>query len=109
LTKVDVLNDCETIKICTAYKYVGPDYQYGSSILKTGCKIDEAIILSDVLEHCQPIYQEFPGWKQSLKGISTFGSLPSELRQIIDFISLETGMNPRIVSTGPERSETIFV
>lgn len=111
LTKLDVLDECETINICTHYKYAGPAYQFGG--ISTGESADTlynmASPTAEFLEHCQPVYRSFPGWKQSLKGISVYGDLPDQLREIIDFLARETFMVPRIVSTGPDRTQTIFV
>lgn len=109
LTKIDVLNQCEIIKICVGHEYFGPDYQYGQKILRSSDKINNAIIHDEVLSNCRPIYQEFPGWKQGLDGINDFNSLPKELITIINFISDQVKMYPRIISIGPQRSQTIIV
>lgn len=108
LTKLDVANDVEIIKICDSYTYVGPDYLFGDQLLKSGDVLHKAIPDAEILELCKPNYREFPGWKCSLKGISSFEDLPLELKTIITHVQEETGINPRIISTGPDRDETIF-
>lgn len=108
LTKLDVLNDCDLIKICTAYEYRGPDYYYGKQLLTAGTVINNAILSDEVLANCIPIYQEFPGWKKSLENIEKVYDLPAELDNIIDFVMKNSGMRPRIISVGPRRDQTIF-
>jgi len=109
LMKLDVADDCETIKICDAYEYQGPVYNYGSQrTLRPGDKFHVAIPAAEVLQHCQPIYKSFPGWCQSLAGCSKSGDLPRELKNIIKFVIDRTGIRPRIVSIGPDRKQTLF-
>lgn len=109
LTKLDVLNECEQIQVCTHYQYMGPPYHFGDRLLSSGDYLSVAIPAAEVLEHCKPVYRAFPGWKKSLKGIASFQYLPEELRTILDFVIVETGVNPRMISVGPDREETIFV
>lgn len=109
LTKLDVLNDCEVIKVCTSYQYQGPPYYFGGKLLSQGDSIFVAIPTAEVLDWCKPVYYEFPGWKQSLKGITSFQDLPEKLRAILDFVMTQTHIKPRIISTGPDREEAIFV
>ena len=109
LTKVDVLNSCETIKICDWYEYKGPDYFHGRAILRNGDRIYEAIPGDEVLRYCVPHYREFPGWMQSLEKITDPKDLPGKLTTIINHIIVQTGAKIRIVSTGADRNETIFV
>jgi adenylosuccinate synthase len=109
LTKLDVLNDCDEIKICNFHKYLGFDYNLGEEVVKTGDLLGWAVMNDEILENCLPIYTSFPGWNCSLKGAKCFGDLPAELKTILHFIIKETGINPRIISIGPDRDETIFL
>jgi adenylosuccinate synthase len=107
-TKLDVLSDCDTIKICEGYAYEGPDYRLGNRIIRNGALILVAMPQSEILEYCQPIYKEFPGWKSDIRGARTEAELPVNLRKIINYIARTTKANPRILSVGPDREETII-
>jgi len=109
LTKLDVLDDCEIIKVCAHYCYEGPTYQFGDLTLNSGDHLSKVIPRVKVLDHCRPVYATFPGWRKSLKGITAFKDLPAELKKILDFVVLETQIKPRIISVGPDREETIFL
>lgn len=107
LTKIDVLNNAKKIKLCTEYEYQGEDYFYGEKIIKKGDVLKTAIVDSNVLENCKPIYKEFDGWLSEIKNIKTYDGLPINLKTIIEYIEKECNVNVRIISTGPERDETI--
>jgi len=109
LTKLDVLNDCAEIKVCTSYKYVGPDYRFGDQTLQKGNWFRSAIPTAEVLKHCEPVYTSFPGWKTSLKGITKFGDLPNKAKDLVSFVVHKAHVQPRIISIGADRAETIFV
>lgn len=100
LTKLDSLDGCESIKLCTAYEYQGPDYRLGERLLQRGDRIDIAVPQSDVLQYCQPIYQDFPGWKAA-------ASQPAELMTVIEYLEAEVGKPAVILSVGPDRDQTI--
>ena len=85
------LDNFETIKVCTAYKYKGKVIDY----------------LPNDLENAEPIYTEFKGWKQELT-TTNFADLPKEIKDYIEFIEKETGVPVKIVSVGPDRNKTIF-
>jgi len=108
MTKLDVLNDCNTIRVCESYEYVGPDVYYGDKFLTKGKVIETAIVDAEILKHCLPIYQDFPGWQSDLSGIRDRGDLPKELRDILEFIENQVGGETVAISTGPDREETIF-
>jgi len=109
LMKLDIFNEVEEIKICTEYRYDGPDYRYGADTLSKGNILKTAIIDCDILRSCKPIYKVFPGWQCSLNDCCDYGGLPQKLKEIIQFSSQETGIQPRIISVGPDREETIFI
>ena len=91
MMKIDVMNQFDTIKVCTAYKYKGSVINY----------------LPNDLENAEPIYTEFKGWKQELN-TSNFNELPKEIKEYIEFIEKETNVPVKIVSVGPDRNNTIF-
>ena len=94
LTKLDVLDEMEEIKICVAYRYRGREYTSMPAELK-------------ILEECKPIYETLRGWKHSISGISRYENLPDEARQYIERIEELTGIKVSLISTGYRREETI--
>ncbi len=108
LTKLDVLDECETIKICTAYIYQGEKYNIGGKVLQRGDMIHTAIMDTHALEHCTPIYQKFEGWKQNTSNITQYEDLPTNMRRIIDYVNQQTRSTSPILSVGPEREQTII-
>ena len=93
MMKGDVLSGFETLKVATAYNYKG------EVIHHLPYNIEE--------ENVTPIYTEFKGWKQDLTGLTTFESLPKELKDYIEFIEKEVEVPIKIVSVGPDRKQTI--
>ena len=93
MMKGDVLSGFETLKVCTAYNYKG------EVIHHLPYNIEE--------ENVTPIYSEFKGWKADLTGLTTFESLPKELKDYIEFIEKEVEVPIKIVSVGPDRKQTI--
>jgi len=92
--KGDVLSGFETLKVCTSYKYKGEIIQH------LPYNIEE--------ENVTPIYTECKGWKADLTGLTTFDSLPKELKDYIEFIEKEVEVPIKIVSVGPDRKQTIL-
>jgi adenylosuccinate synthase len=93
MMKADVLNIFPTIKICTKYK------------LRDG-SITETLPYELVNEKITPIYHEVKGWNTSLEGISE-DVMPSELAQYIDFLERELRVPITLLSTGPDRTQTV--
>ena len=94
-TKLDVLDDLEEIKICTAYIYRGEalrEMPYGASLL----------------EECEPVYETLPGWKADTVGITEYDQLPEAAKNYIHRIEELCEAPVALISTGPERSETII-
>lgn len=91
LMKLDVLDGFDTIKICTAYEYNGEVIDY--------VPID--------LENVRPIYEEISGW-DSVVGITKYENLPQNAKLYIEKIEEVTGVKVGIISTSPERSDTII-
>lgn len=94
LTKLDVLDDFETIKVCTHYELNGE-------------KIETFPSDTETVEQLKPVYRSFPGWQTTTRNISTFDELPGKAKEYIQFIEDFTGVDFTIVSTGPKRTETI--
>jgi len=93
MTKSDVLDSFETIKIATKYKVNGElTDRYNSAY-------DAQI---------EPIYQDFSGWKTDISKLSKWDELPTELTQYIQFIEKEVGVPITIVSVGPDREATLL-
>jgi adenylosuccinate synthase len=96
ITKMDVLNDLETIKICTAYSYRGEMLDYFPQDF-------------DVLKECKPVYEEMEGWMTSLAGARTVEELPEKARIYLKKLEQVTGCPVALVSIGPRRDQTIQV
>jgi adenylosuccinate synthase len=93
LTKADVMDNFDTIKVCTKYK-IGKE-----TTQRFPTEINAKI---------KPVYKEFNGWKQNLSEIINFEALPQAFREYVSFIEKETGVPVSIVSTGPDREQTII-
>lgn len=109
-TKVDVLDNCETIKVCHEYLYQGETYHLGGDrTIEKGDRLSVAIPAAEILQYCEPVYTSFPGWKESLSDCSEYEDLPKELQDIIHFIISKTKICPRIISIGADRKKTIYI
>jgi adenylosuccinate synthase len=96
LTKLDVLDALDEIKVCTSYKLNG--------------KVCESLPpVSQDLRKVEPVYATLPGWKTSTVGTTELASLPENARRYVEFLSDQIGVKIGLVSTGPERSQTIIV
>jgi adenylosuccinate synthase len=96
LTKLDVLDTLDEIKICVGYKHKGRIY--------TEMPSDIA-----VLEGCTPQYLTLPGWKQTTIGIRKYEQLPKKARAYVEKVCRLCGVKPSIISTGARRDETIIL
>lgn len=95
ITKLDVLDELKTLKLCVAYKLDG-------EIIK------HMPVSTEDLTFCEPIYEEMPGWQCNTAGITNYDALPVQAKQYLQKIEDMTGVPIDIISTGPERSESIF-
>lgn len=95
LTKLDVLSNFDEIPVCTGYRYKGDI-------------MSEFPADADVLEDIQPVFAFLPGWKVPIAGIDRFDQLPEQAQQYVRFLeeSMECGIF--LVSTGPDRNQTIL-
>ncbi len=96
ITKLDVLDSIDTLRICTGYKINGQV----TDILPYGA---ENIAL------CEPIYEEHPGWQESTFGVKDWAKLPKAAQLYLRRIETLVGAPIALVSTGPDREETILM
>jgi adenylosuccinate synthase len=95
ITKLDVLDGLDTLKICIAYEYQG-------QTLKTPPSG------ADAFEQCKPVYMEMPGWSESTVGSKSYQDLPANARDYLEKIEELMGVPIHIISTGPDRKETMI-
>ena len=96
ITKLDVLDGAEVLKICTGYEVDGRL----SDILPVG---------AEELERCVPVYDELAGWQESTVGVKTYEGLPKAARKYLRRIEELCAVPADIISTGPDRDETIVM
>jgi len=96
LTKLDVLDALDEIKVCTGYRL-------------NGHNVDAFPAVSQDLRQVEPIYETLPGWKSSTLGVTGLSELPKEAREYVNFLSNQIGVQIGLVSTGPERTQTMIV
>ncbi|NJD89222.1 MAG: adenylosuccinate synthase [Betaproteobacteria bacterium] len=96
ITKLDVLDGLDVVRLAVGYKVRGED----RDILPVG---------AEALAICQPIYEEFPGWKESTVGIKSFDQLPVNARKYLKRLEQLAGAPVVLISTGPDREETIVL
>ncbi|MCL0045572.1 adenylosuccinate synthase [Nitrospinaceae bacterium] len=94
ITKLDVLDRFNTLRVCTGYKYKGKVYEEMPADL-------------DILENGEPVYTEFGGWNQSTVKAEKFDQLPDNAKHYIDGLQNILGIGFLMISTGPERKQTI--
>jgi len=95
VTKLDVLDDLETIQICIGYQIDGKP-------------IAGVPVVVDRFAECQPVYEEHPGWQASTVGVTDFDDLPAKARDYLQRIEELAGVPVAIISTGPDREQTII-
>ncbi|MDR8391262.1 adenylosuccinate synthase [Aliifodinibius sp. S!AR15-10] len=96
VTKIDILNNFEQIKVCTEYQVDGQTTKDFSPDLYE-------------IENAEPVYKTFKGWQSDINKCTSIKELPSEAREYLDFIQDYLGVEMRILSSGPKRSETLVV
>ncbi|MBT8166612.1 MAG: adenylosuccinate synthase [Acidimicrobiia bacterium] len=94
LTKIDVLSEFETLKICVAYEADGERY-------------DELPRQHRVLYNCEPVYEELPGWGIDISGAESFEDLPPAALDYIARVEELAGVPVSMVSVGPQRKATL--
>jgi adenylosuccinate synthase len=93
LTKLDVLDGFNEIKVCTHYRLRGEDIQWLPANIRD-------------VEALEPVYETLPGWEGKTAGITNYEELPEGARRYIEFLEEKTGIEVGCVATGPERDET---
>ncbi|MFV2029587.1 adenylosuccinate synthase [Neisseria sp. S1] len=97
ITKLDVMDGIENIQICVGYE------------LPNGEKTDILPFGADAVEACKPIYETLPGWSESTVGVKSYDALPENAKAYLKRIEEVCGAPIAIVSTGPDREETIVL
>ncbi|MCJ1295675.1 hypothetical protein MMC34_007239 [Xylographa carneopallida] len=95
LTKLDVLDDFEEIKVATAYTYHGQT-------------LESFPASTDILEHVEVVYETLPGWKQPTTSVKTYEELPLNAREYVEWIETFVGVPISHIGTGPDRESMIF-
>ena len=96
ITKLDVLDGMPTVRLCTGYRYRGAT----TDILPFGAA---------EVGRCEPVYEEFEGWSQSTFGARDWKQLPASAQRYLTRLAEVTGVPIDIVSTGPDREQTILI
>lgn len=96
ITKLDVMDGVENINICVGYEFNGE-------------RIDILPFGSDAVAKCTPIYETMPGWSESTFGVKEYDKLPENARNYLKRIEEICGAPVAIISTGPDRDETILL
>ena len=94
LTKLDILDHFENIKICTGYQFNGEQTNQMSRVIAD-------------LEDVKPVYKSFNGWQETTTGLGSYSDLPEKTQEYIQFISDFIGVPVKIISIGPGRDEII--
>ncbi|WP_299148333.1 adenylosuccinate synthase [uncultured Dokdonia sp.] len=94
MMKGDVLSGFKTLKVCTAYKYKGETIEHLPYNIEP--------------ENVEVVYKDMPGWSEDLTGMTKADQLPKELNDYIDYLEKELETPIKIVSVGPDRTQTIL-
>jgi adenylosuccinate synthase len=97
ITKLDVLDGLDRVRVAVGYKVAGGGTR---DILPVG---------AEALAICEPIYEEHPGWKESTVGVKRYEELPANARAYLERLQALVGAPIAIISTGPDRAETIVL
>ena len=95
LTKLDILNTFNTIKICIGYKYNGEIVDNMSQVM-------------NYLDQIEPVYKEFDGWKCDLENINNFSDFPQSAQNYLNYIQNEINVPISIISIGPKRNQIVL-
>ncbi len=96
ITKLDVMDGLEVVKICIGYRY-------------RGAVIDLPPYGADGMQQCEPIYEQLLGWQEPTKGIKDYQQLPANAKAYLDRLSSLLDIPIDIISTSPERDDTIII
>ena len=96
ITKLDVLDGLQEVKVCTGYHL-------------DGRVIDILPLDADDIARCEPQYESFAGWSESTAGVTQWDALPAKARQYLERVQQMVGVPIDMVSTGPDRDHTIVL
>ncbi len=96
ITKLDVLDGLDTIRVCTGYRIDGELHA-------------EPPLLSDEFGDVEAVYEELPGWRESTVGVTEFERLPAAARDYLKRVEELAGVPVDVISTGPDRDQTIVL
>jgi adenylosuccinate synthase len=96
ITKLDVLDKLQEIKVCIGYKLDGRD-------------IDILPLDADEIAACEPVFETFPGWQESTFGVTSYDGLPANARAYLERVQALIGAPIDMISTGPDREHTIVL
>ncbi len=96
ITKLDVLDGLETLRICVGYQ-------------SAGVLLSEPPMFADAFAEVEPVYEELPGWHDSTIGITSYDSLPVNARRYLERVRELVGVPLDLISTGPDREQTIVL
>lgn len=96
ITKLDVLDGLETVRLCTGYKLDGKI-------------VDVPPVDSDAFERCEPVYEDMPGWNESTFGATSYDALPASAKAYLKRLEEVVETPVDIISTGPDREQTIIL
>ena len=94
MTKLDVLDGFDTVRMAVGYRL-------GGDLLEA-----PPVDVADYA-HCEPVYEDFPGWSESTRGVTSWDGLPAAARRYLERLSEVIGSPVHIVSTGPDRRENV--
>jgi len=94
LTKLDILDPLESVKVCVAYEL-------------EGVRFDHMPYHQSVLHKVTPVYEELPGWQRDLSGVTDRRDLPKAAREYVDFLAAHIGVPIRLVGLGPGREQVV--
>lgn len=94
LTKLDVLDTFDEIKVCVAYRIGGKEVRHYPDTVER-------------LAEVEPVWETLPGWKSSTEGITSFDALPASAQQLVAIVERETGIPVSMVGTGPSRDAMV--
>ena len=96
ITKLDVLDGLQEIKVCVGYRLDGKP-------------VDILPLDADDIARCEPVYETFPGWSQSTFGLTDWKQLPPSAQAYLQRVQTLVGVPIDMVSTGPDREHTILL
>jgi adenylosuccinate synthase len=94
ITKLDVLDQLDSIKVCVGYEH-------------NGQRIDDFPYHQSVLHQVTPIYEELPGWKTDLTSVTSRSELPTAALDYLSFIEEQCAIPVRLVGVGPGRKQVL--